>query len=74
MDMGDVPHGFLWFFSDFEFAQACSYCADFNLDVLDLFINGFNCLVFFSLPKFNACVFYCNLNNFNIFKYVLMVN
>jgi hypothetical protein len=36
----EFPVGFLGFNSDFEFSESCSFCADFSLDVLELFIHG----------------------------------
>lgn len=43
----EIPKGFLLFESNFDFSQACAFCADFELDVLELHVNGFDTLVFF---------------------------
>ena len=67
----EFPIGFLAFVSDFEFSQASSFCSDFSLDVLELFIYGKNFLCFFSAAEFTACTFFCNLMGFNFSKYAL---
>ena len=66
----EFPSGFLAFNSDFEYSQACSFCSDFSLDVLELFINGKNFLCFFSAAELTACTFFCNLMGFHFSKYV----
>lgn len=68
----EFPIGLLAFDSDFEYSEFCSFCADFSLDVLELFINGKNFLCFFSAAEFNACIYFCNLMGFHFSKYVLV--
>ena len=65
------PCGFIAFDSNFDFAQACSFCADFSLDVLEVYIYGKDYLCFFSVDEFHACGFFCHLNGFSISKYFL---
>jgi hypothetical protein len=66
----EIPFAFLLFFSDFQFSEACSFCMDFDIDVLELFINGFNCLAFFTPHEYSACEYYCILSGFEVKKYV----
>lgn len=56
----EFPSAFLAFYGDFDFSMACSFCSDFDLDVLELYINGVYFLAFFrnrriySMPGFFA--------------------
>lgn len=68
----EFPIGLLAFDSDFEYSESCSFCADFSLDVLELFINGKKFLCFFSAAELNACIYFCNLMGFHFSKYVLV--
>lgn len=47
--MEEIPIGFILFYSPYDYSQACSFCSDFNLDVLEIFIHGFCC--FFHSPN-----------------------
>lgn len=53
----EFPCGFIAFSSHFEFAQACSFCADFSFDVLEVYVDGKDYLCFFSVAEFTACSF-----------------
>lgn len=55
---------FLVFFNDFEYFMVCLFCVDFDFDVLELFINGVNFLVFFEVVEFIICIFFCEINGF----------
>jgi hypothetical protein len=65
----EIPKGFLLFESNFDFSQACAFCADFELDVLELHVNGFDTLVFFYIwwlsrmcfILWNMRLFYCEI-------------
>lgn len=60
----EFPTAFLAFPNDFEYSMVCSLCADFDFDVLELFINGVNFLVFFEVAEFTTCTFFCEINGF----------
>lgn len=68
----EFPIGLLAFDADFEYSEFCSFCADFSLDVFEVFINGKKCLCFFSAAEFNAYIYFCNLMRFHFSKYVLV--
>lgn len=61
------------FYEDFDYSRACSFCSDFDLDVLELFINGVNFIAFFDVTEFTACSFFCEINNIAIGKYVFCI-
>lgn len=69
VDAGDFPVGFIGFFCDIQYSEACSFCADSNFDVLELFISGINFLVFYKEADYMSCVFFCLYENFDILKY-----
>lgn len=52
----ELPSAFLAFYEDFDYSRACSFCSDFDLDVLELFINGVNFIAFFDVTEFTACL------------------
>lgn len=54
----ELPSAFLAFYEDFDYSRACSFCSDFDLDVLELFINGVNFIAFFDVTEFTACSFF----------------
>ena len=54
----ELPSAFLAFYDDFDYSRACSFCSDFDFDVLELFINGVNFIVFFEFTEFTACSFF----------------
>lgn len=56
----EFPIGLLAFDSDFEYSEFCSFCADFSLDVLELFING---KIFFA--------FSLQLNSMHVYIFVI---
>lgn len=67
----EFPTALLAFFpNDFEYSMVCSLCADFDFDVLELFINGVNFLVFFEVAEFTTCTFFCEINGFTCKKYL----
>lgn len=66
MPSEEIPRGFLLFEENDEFVSALQYCADFDFDVLDVQINGFNIIIFFEIEEFNACIFLCVLCDFTI--------
>ena len=68
--MEDIPVGFILFHSPYDYSQACSFCSDFDLDVLEIYIHGFCCLTFFSLPEFHACRAFCIISDFHVEKYI----
>lgn len=68
----EFPTAFIGFDSNEAFVNVCLYCSDFDLDVLEIFINGANFLCFFNIEDFDACCFYCQLNSFSVEKYVLI--
>lgn len=65
----EFPKAFLAIPYDFEYSMICSFCADFDLDVLELFINGVNFLVFFEIAEFTTCTFFCDINGITYKKY-----
>lgn len=67
---GETPVGFILFYSVYDYSQACSFCSDFDIDVLEIFINGFCCLTFFCLPEFHACRAFCVLSGFAVEKFL----
>lgn len=66
----DIPCGMIQFHSDFQYAEACSFCSDFDMDVLELFLNGYNWLVFFTSGELNACVFFLDIHNIDYTLFV----
>lgn len=54
----ELPSAFLAFYDDFDYSRACCFCSDFDLDVLELFINGVNFIAFFDTTEFTACSFF----------------
>ena len=65
-DVNETPTGFISFYSHEEYSQACSYCSDYNLDVLETVIYYFYMLVFFSLEDLYSCALFCLSNLFHI--------
>ena len=68
-DMGEVhenPVGFISFYSNEEYSQACSYCSDYNLDVLETVIYNFDMLVFFCPEEMYSCALFCLSNLFHV--------
>ena len=65
-DVNETPTGFISFYSHEEYSQACSYCSDYNLDVLETVIYDFDMLVFFSLEDLYSCALFCLSNLFHI--------
>lgn len=53
--------------------MVCLLCVDFDFDVLELFINGVNFLVFFEVVEFIICIFFCEINGFICKKYLYFV-
>jgi len=71
--MGELLHDLpclILFHSNFDFSQACAYCEDFELYVLELFIDSFACLAFYVLEEFEVCVDFCNLLGLDIMEYM----
>lgn len=64
---------FLVFYDDFDYFRVCCFCLDFDLDVLELFINGVNFIVFFDIIEFIVCSFFCEINDIVIGKYVFCI-
>lgn len=70
--MEDIPSGFILFYSPYEYSQTCSFCSDFDLDVLEIFVNGYCCLTFSSLLDFHACRAFCIISGFQVEKFILL--
>ena len=68
----EFPVAFMGFDSNASYIDVCEYCSAFDIDTLKLFLNGCNCLCFYSINDFEACCFYCNLRSFHVKKYVLL--
>lgn len=64
----EIPFGFILFYSAFDYSQACTFCSDFDIDVLEIFVNGYCCLTFFSSPEFHACRAFCDSSGFQNFN------
>lgn len=47
MEDCDLPCAVILFHSDLDFSQACAFCSDMDIDVLETEIYGYSCLVFF---------------------------
>jgi hypothetical protein len=65
----EIPFGFILFYDPYDYSQACTFCSDFDIDVLEIFINGFCCLTFFSSPEFHACRAFCVFSDFQVEKF-----
>ena len=55
----DTPVGFILFFSHIQYSEACAFCADNNLDVLESVIMNLDLLIFFSEEDLEECVIFC---------------
>ena len=67
----NVPYGFILFSFQEEFSEACQFCGSFDIDTLELYIDGFDYLVFFGQAEFEACIFFCSISDFEIEKYII---
>ena len=70
MEDNDLPCAIILFQSNLDSSQASAFCSDMDVDVLEIDIYGFSCMVFFSKMEFDAVLFFCNLNGFCIHKYI----
>ena len=70
MDYDELPVGFILVKSNFDFSQICSMCADFNYDVLEIYIGGHDALVFYDIREYRATVVYCENHAFEHKKYI----
>jgi len=62
----DEPIGLILFFNDFEYVQAASYCADFDIDVSEVYnLVGFPCLIFYDRNELGATLFFCKLSEYH---------
>lgn len=50
LKMEDIPIGFILFHSPYDYSETCSFCSDFDMDVLEIYIHGFCCLTFLKVP------------------------
>lgn len=41
--------GFLFIMFVFDFLEICSMCGDFDFDVLEIFVDGYNVLFFYDI-------------------------
>lgn len=64
MEDCDLPCAVILFHSDLDFSQACAFCSDMDIDVLETEIYGYSCLVFFLQMEFSAVLFFCNLSGY----------
>lgn len=69
----EFSFGFIVFRDNFQFSEASSFCSDFDLDVLDFGAYGLDFLCFFKSAEFYICKLFCEVNSFDITKYVLEV-
>lgn len=70
MDSGDdeILFGLILFQSDHEFIETCLFSADLDFDVLELHINGYNCLAYFNGGEFFASCLFCDLSDYSIVR------
>ena len=47
----EIPVGFILVLSNLEFSDICGFCSD-NFDVLEIFIDGTNGLVFHDITEY----------------------
>ena len=66
----EIPVGFILVLSNLEFSDICGFCFD-NFDVLEIFIDGTNGLVFYDITELNAVVFYCDSESIEYWKYLI---
>lgn len=62
--LNQVPLALLIFDNDFGYAEAVSFCEDFDLDILELREQEFSCLFFFTNIEFRICLFFCEVSGF----------
>lgn len=67
----ELPVGIVIFFSDFDFSIICSLCSDNNFDVLEIYFDGNNSLVFYDLLELDAVISFSEINGFDYRKYIL---
>ena len=68
-DVSYLPVGLLGFISNIGCAEASAFCSDLDLDVLEICIGGLDFLVFYSLPEYMACVYFCLYANIEVLKF-----
>lgn len=71
--MDDIPCAIILFLSQIQFSEACAYCADFDLDVQEIVVSGYDALVFFTSLDYAACSFFCVISNFQILRYMMQM-
>lgn len=57
--------------ADIQYSEACAFCADSGIDVLEIFVCGIYFLVFFTWADYQTCVWFCLYENFDVIKYHL---
>ena len=66
--VSEIPVGFI--LSNLEFSDICGFCSN-NFDVLEIFIDGTNGLVFYDITELNAVVIYCDSESIEYWKYLI---
>lgn len=69
--MAELPVGILIVLCDYAFSEVCSICSDNNFDVLEIFFDGNNSLVFYDVFELEAVGHFCENNVFEFRKYIL---
>lgn len=67
---GEIFVGFIFFYFVYDYFQVCLFCLDFDIDVLEIFINGFCCLIFFCFLEFYVCRVFCVFFGFVVEKFL----
>jgi hypothetical protein len=67
----DIPFGIILFHAAMEYSEACAFCSDLDLDVLEYVMYSYQCLLFFSQEQFILCCAFCVTSGFHFQKYVL---
>ena len=70
MDEDELPVGIILVKSAVDFCDICSMCADFQYDVLELYIDGHHALVFYDILELEVTVLYCQRHAYDHMKYV----
>ena len=69
--LNHFPCSFIAFYSDFESSQAAAFCTDLRFDILEFSVNGFPYIAFFSFHQLRVFLILCQMNNFEIYRFML---
>lgn len=70
----EFPVGIFIFTSAFDYSLVCSFCCDKIFDVLEIYFDGNNSLVFYDLLELQAVIIFCEVHGIQEYrKYILSI-